>query len=80
MDWIRNVGMWVLAIALLIGGLVLAVVAVRDVVNGFKGSTKDFTTIIWGIVIGAVGVFFLYLSAENFISIFKGLADSVPKS
>ncbi|KRL79202.1 hypothetical protein [Ligilactobacillus equi] len=77
---INNVGKWVLGLLLLIVGFALIARGVGDFWEGFKGKgkSKDWGAIVVGIVTGAVGAIFLYWGADQIISTFKNVGDSVP--
>ncbi|MBE5067167.1 hypothetical protein [Ligilactobacillus salivarius] len=76
---VQNIGDWALGIALVGVGIILVIVALLDFRKGLgKVGNKDIPAVVWGLVTGAFGAFFLYMGVDKIKNIFKNVGDDIP--
>lgn len=75
----RNYGMaivdGVLTVALGVGGGILVVVAVKDIVKSLMGDTKDWGGVVKGVVVGIIGGAFIAAAVGTLLGVFRNLGS-----
>lgn len=78
-DWINNITRWGLDKVLAIGGGILLIGGLADMVRGLLGKRKDFKQVGLGIVAVIFGGFLLIIGSAAWIKKAQMLGDAVPK-
>lgn len=77
-SWINLSGNWVLGLALLIGGIILVIVAIKDLVLNLAPNQKKWGAAAGGLAIGFLGGLLMVWGATGVFTFFKNKGNEIP--
>ncbi|MDR0289066.1 MAG: hypothetical protein LBH78_03380 [Rickettsiales bacterium] len=77
-DTVTTVGMWALALALIIVGFILMIAGIMDIGRSLGGKSKEWGKATLGFAIGVGGGFLIGIGATRIFNFYKNNGADIP--